>query len=603
MARWIFPLTAALAACGDGGTSSGGGGGGGGGNTTGDGGTTQSSGNCASGSMVPGRWTRSNTGTEADFVGAFGAAPNNLIAVSDTVVRRFNGMTWADVPGLEFDRMEGMMQFTLRLTGVGGFDAMTTFAAGIVGSSGGGEAPMGEMYRLGATGATAVPLPSANIQVVSIRGSSPTNVWAVGGPYALKLEGNRFVNRSIGIPQNEQFYDLWVFSENDVWAVGTKVMRWDGTMWREAVDIGAGSYFGIWGSAPNNIYIVGNTVMRRFNGTAWSTVLTNTTTDLRSVWGSGPNDVWAVGEGGTIVHYDGNAWGPVPSGVTSRLNRLWGFGANNVWAVGERGVALNYTSTGMPSMAMPAPCNYGNVAGLGDGMGTRVAAGPLSVCTRRASGEVNCWGANNQGQLGDGTMTTQRSPIPIPALTNVADIAISNNHGCAVKTDGTVWCWATGRSGQLGNGADLMNSLAPVRAGEIADAVAVAVGDQHSCALRRNGNVQCWGFNGSGQVGDGTNDQRTFPVTVAGFNDIVQISAGLNHTCGRRANGGVICWGSGGQGQLGNGAMANSSQAVVVQGIVDAAFIAAGANHACAVRLNGTVVCWGANAGGQLGDG
>ncbi|MEZ4394981.1 MAG: hypothetical protein R3A48_28220 [Polyangiales bacterium] len=597
-ARWVLALTTVLAACGEDGGNGGGDGGGGGG-----GGQGAASGNCTSGSMVPGRWAATMSGTEADFVGAFGTSPDSLVAVADTVARRHNGMRWIDGPGLEFTRMEGMSLLSLRLTAVGGFDAMTTFAAGIVGTDGGGEAPTGEMYRLTATAATQVNLPIANVQIVSIRGSAANNIWAVGGGYALRYDGMRFQNRSMGIPPGTDLYDVWAFSENDVWAVGTKVLHWDGTTWSDALDIGAGSYFGIWGSAPNNLYIVGNSVMRRYDGTTWRTVLTNSIADLRTVWGSSASDVWAAGEGGTVVHYDGNAWGPVSSGITTRITRLWGFGANNVWAVGERGVALNYTYSGNPSTPTPAPCNYGTPEGLGDGMGTRLTAVNQSVCARRSNGQVFCWGNNNSRQLGDGTTMTQLAPIQIPALTDVAHISISSNHGCAAKNDGTVWCWAEGRSGQLGNGMDLIASPTPVRAGEIADAVGVSVSAQTSCALRRTGNVQCWGFNQSGQVGDGTMDQRTFPVTVAGFNDIVQITSGLSHTCGRRANGGVICWGAGTLGQLGNGATMNSSQAVVVQGIVDANFIAAGANHTCAVRLNGTVVCWGANAAGQLGDG
>lgn len=598
-ARWVLALTAVLAACGDGGNN----GDGGTGNNGGDAGNGAATGNCTSGSTVPGRWATTMSGTDADFVGAFGTAPDKLLAVADTAARRWNGMRWVDGPMLEFTRMEGMSLLSLRLTGVGGFDESTTFAAGIVGTDGGGEAPSGEMFRLTNTAATPVNLPVANIQLVSIRGSAANNVWAVGGAYALQWDGTRFQNRSMGIPRGTELYDVWAFAPDNVYAVGTRVLHWDGTTWSEALDIGAGSYFGMWASAPNNIYIVGNSVMRRYDGTMWRPVLTNTTADLRSVWGAAPNDIWAAGEGGTIVHYDGNAWGPVPSGITTRITRLWGFGGNNVWAVGERGVALNYTYTGNPSTPTPAPCSLGNPDGLGEGMGTRLTAVNQSVCVRRADNSVMCWGNNNSRQLGDGTTMTHLAPIAIPALTDVAHISVSANHGCAAKNDGTVWCWAEGRSGQLGNGMDLVASPTPVRAGEIADATGVAVAAQTSCALRRTGNVQCWGFNQNGQVGDGTMDQRTFPVTVAGFNDIVQITAGLNHFCGRRANGGVICWGGGSLGQLGNGAMTNSSQAVVVTGIVDATYISAGANHTCAVRNNGSVVCWGANTGGQLGDG
>ena len=561
-----------------------------------------SSGNCSSGAMVPGMWARTTSGTEADFVGAFGARPDGLIAIADTAIRRWTGANWAAGPMLEFTRQSGMNVMSLRLTALGGYDASSTFAAGIVGTNGGGEAPRGEMYRLTDTAAAAVPLPTQGVQLVSIRGSAPNNVWAVGARSALQWDGARFVDRSTGIPTNAELYDVWAFAPDDVWAVGTHVLRWNGSAWRDAGVSVSGAYFGVWGSSPNDVYLVGNTVTRHWNGTSFSDVLTGTTADLRAVWGSSARDVWAAGEGGALVHFDGNAWGAVPSGVTARITRLWGFAGNDVWAVGERGTALHYTFTGDPMMTS-VPCVMGNPNGLGDGMGTRVSAVNQSVCARRASGEVRCWGNNNGGQLGDGTTMTHLAPVPIPALMGSVDVSISAFHGCAVKSDNTVWCWGSGRSGQLGNGMDLITSPTPVRAGTLSDAVAVSVGASHSCALQRGGAVLCWGTNASGQVGDGTTNQRAFPVPVAGYTDITQIAAGLNHTCARRSNGAVICWGAGSLGQLGNGAMGNSTQAVAVQGLADALFLGAGANHTCAVRASGAVVCWGANASGQLGDG
>ncbi|MFO0628978.1 MAG: hypothetical protein U0325_25615 [Polyangiales bacterium] len=552
--------------------------------------------------MVPGMWARTTSGTDADFVGLFGAQPDALFALADTTVRRGNGSAWAAGPMFEFERMSGMNVMTLRLTAIGGFDASSTFAAGIVGTNGGGEAPRGEMYRVNGNAVTSVPLPAMGLQIVSIRGSAADNVWGVGGGRAIQWDGARWVDRSNGIPTGTELYDVWAFAPNDVWAVGTRVLRWDGTTWRDTALAFSGAYFGVWGSSPSNVWIVGNTVTRRWDGAAFRDALTGTTADLRAVWGSGPGDVWAAGEEGALAHFDGATWTAVASGVNTRLSRLWGFAANDVWAVGERGVALHYTFTGSGT-PMGMPCTPTNPMGLGDGMGTRVSAVNQSVCARRADGSLRCWGNNNDRQLGDGTTMTRNTPTVVTALTEVSDVALSSFHGCAAKADGSVWCWASGRSGQLGNGMDLITSATPVRANGITEASAVAVGGSHSCALLRTGAALCWGANMNGQVGDGTNAQRAFPVPIAGATDLVQLVAGLNHTCARRSNGAVLCWGAGSLGQLGDGGMRDSNRGVMVGGLSDAVFLGAGSNHTCAVRATGAVVCWGANAGGQLGDG
>jgi hypothetical protein len=180
--------------------------------------------------MVPGTWARTPSGTEADFVGLFGAQRDAIFALADTAVRRGDGNAWAAGPMFEFERMSGM---TLRLTAVGGFDAASTFAAGIVGTNGGGEAPRGEMYRVNGNAASSVPLPAMGLQIVSIRGSAANNVWAVGGGRAIQWDGARWVDRSNGIPTGAELYDVWAFAPNDVWAVGTRVLRWDGTTWSE----------------------------------------------------------------------------------------------------------------------------------------------------------------------------------------------------------------------------------------------------------------------------------------------------------------------------------------------------------------------------------
>jgi hypothetical protein len=154
----------------------------------------------------------------------------------------------------------------------------------------------------------------------------------------------------------------------------------------------------------------------------------------------------------------------------------------------------------------------------------------------------------------------------------------------------------------------------------LSDAIAIAAGRSHTCALRVNGAVACWGDNVFGKLGDGTTQARSSPVAAQGITDAVAIGAGAAHSCAVRANGTVRCWGNNGFGQLGNNDQSNQELApVIVRRIVELtvgdppqvipfafelvniATIEGGDFHTCAVRGDGQPVCWGDNFGGQVG--
>ena len=261
-------------------------------------------------------------------------------------------------------------------------------------------------------------------------------------------------------------------------------------------------------------------------------------------------------------------------------------------------------------------------AGTGRYLGSRLGIGAGHSCFVPADGSVRCWGLNDFGQLGTGsTGGSSSSPVQVrqeTGLTNAVAVAGGARHTCALRADGRVFCWGRNRDGELGIGStgQTFNLPLPVSdATGLSDAVAVAAGagGTHTCALRANGLVFCWGNNSTGQLGDGSLVDSNTPVQVTtstGLINAVALSAGTKHTCASRTDGRVFCWGNNDAGQLGDGTSGGfSNTPVLVGGLTGGAFIslATGGAHTCAIRVDGTILygtvfCWGDNSGGQLGN-
>jgi alpha-tubulin suppressor-like RCC1 family protein len=257
-------------------------------------------------------------------------------------------------------------------------------------------------------------------------------------------------------------------------------------------------------------------------------------------------------------------------------------------------------------------------------------------------GSVWCWGYNQSGQIGDGTTTERDSPVHVSALGNsVQAISAGYDRTCAIKTDGSLWCW--------GNTV----GPSPVQIPTLGNAAAqVSVGFAHICVVKNDDTLWCWGWNGWGQLGDGTLIDHDTPEQVSpmvfGY-QIYQVSAGYNHTCALKNDGTIWCFGGNTGGQLGNGTVGTTSgpveadnpgasyftsvkagfynswalqnddslwkwgdtkemdatgEPIPVNGLGGAAAaVSAGQDHTCARKKDGTLMCWGYNQDGELGNG
>lgn len=217
------------------------------------------------------------------------------------------------------------------------------------------------------------------------------------------------------------------------------------------------------------------------------------------------------------------------------------------------------------------------------------------ACVVTMVGDARCWGDNRFGQLGDGTTTDPPAGSTVRVkVSGLVDIAVGSEFTCGLERASTVVCWGFNLSGQLGDGTKDGISQTPVRVSGITDVVDVAAGGDHACAVRSDGHVSCWGANDFGQLGDGTRIARTRPVDVIGVDDAVQVSAGTGFTCTRRRRGEVACWGIDSLGQLGDEGFHDSPSPVPVAGLGRVATVDAGLDDVCAVVVGADVRCWGA---------
>lgn len=242
-----------------------------------------------------------------------------------------------------------------------------------------------------------------------------------------------------------------------------------------------------------------------------------------------------------------------------------------------------------------------DVTGLTTGVAMFDTGGQHSCAVK--GGKVYCWGQNLHGQVGDGTSNNDRTtPVEVRILTEVSTVSIGGSHSCALKTNGGLYCWGDNTNGQVGNNSTA-DQTEPLLI--LSNVRTFVTGSIHTCAILTSGGVKCWGGNSRGSLGDGTKTQRLTPVDVQGLSGSpVALAAVRDHTCVLYANGTAQCWGANDAGQVGDGAQIDRLTAVAVTTVSGGiSAIVPGGQHTCVLTTGGGVKCWGANGAGQVGNG
>ena len=314
---------------------------------------------------------------------------------------------------------------------------------------------------------------------------------------------------------------------------------------------------------------------------------------------------WSAPMGGTLDATETvtGADGSTENQWTVRASSGSELGAGAYWVTATiRRLGSNEPSTATHSMT------------VGD---ARLAATSLAVGGKHScavtDAQVYCWGDNYAGQLGDVDSEGAARPFAVRVdvgAESFAQVVAGLSHTCALTTTGLTYCWGANSEGQLGDGTRAGRAT-PVAVDQGVTFVSLTAGSAHTCGLTNAGVAYCWGSNIDGQLGDGSTALHTVPNEVSGGAQFASLTAGPDHTCGLTVDERALCWGNDDEGQVGTttaSAVSCGVRCFTTPSPVDGRFIAlsAGMHYTCGVEPAGTTWCWGgslavAHEGGRVG--
>jgi hypothetical protein len=328
--------------------------------------------------------------------------------------------------------------------------------------------------------------------------------------------------------------------------------------------------------------------------------------DDGTLWGWGDNSAGQLGNGTTDSKLEpvqvgtDDDWVYVSAGYrhTAAIRAdgtLWTWGSN---MFGQLGIASGDLSRITPSEVTGGPW-------------AQVSAGSDHTAAVKKDGTLWTWGCNETGQLGITHLVAENSPTQVrinEANNEWVYVSAGSDHTAAIREDGTLWTWGYNGEGQLGRfPSSVSYSAIPGKITEQGPWASVSAGDHHTAAVKEDGTLWAWGRNTEGQLGLGNSTSADYPEQVksSGGNDDewVSVSAGFRYTAAVKGDGEMWTWGQNYYGQLGLDDTDDRYSPVHVGKGDNWASVSAGGNHITALRDDGTLWAWGRNYYGQLGDG
>ena len=240
---------------------------------------------------------------------------------------------------------------------------------------------------------------------------------------------------------------------------------------------------------------------------------------------------------------------------------------------------------------------------------TALAQNGASMCAIANGGTLSCWGANGSGELGDGTTDPSSTPVTVPGLSGVTSVVAASENAttglgyCAVANAGNVYCWGANDRGQIGNGSTT-DATSPVQVSGVANATSLLTSHGTTCAVADpSAGLWCWGADDHGQVGNADTTDVTSAVQVTGLSGVTSVRLSATGTTCALAGGQLSCWGANGSGQVGNSSTTDVLSPFLVPGLTTVTSFSTSGTGACAVGDGGNLWCWGSVylGGGAIG--
>ncbi len=464
-------------------------------------------------------------------------------------------------------------------------------------------------------------------------------LWAWGDNNSGQLGDSAFSSSSVPVEIGKPFSWICVDAGKDF----SIAIRSDGTLWA-------------WGKNSNGqLGVAGTTNRYRLtqvgNNNSWTAISAGENHSLGvqsdgTLWAWGYNNTGQLGDGtttqrtspvkvgskinwtlisagyghssalqanGSLWSWGDNKYGQLGHGDVSNKNAPVRIGTENVWKGLSAG---NFTTHALKCDGTLWACGYNNVGQLGDGTTSskntltklksstdnwvNIQSGGSHSIALKADGTLWTWGNNSNGQLGDSTTTNKTTLIKISYTLNWVSLTTGAIHTFAIKSDGTLWGWG---ANQIIRDSTFGSTYNAVQIGNENNWIGVVTYVNHHLAIKADGTLWAWGANVFGQLGDGTNITRKFPVQVGSDNNWKHISLGDSQTIALKHNGTLWRWGSNFFWQLGDSVLKGWNYPRQLGTLSDWMSSSTGADFSIVLNANGELFAWGVGFMGQTGDG